>query len=228
MISFATLTYKRESILEEAIFSFLVQSCSDCEMVILNDNVDVEYVCDIPNVRIINHDSRFGSIGEKLKYCFYSCKNEYIYRLDDDDLLCEGAIGNLKESILKNPGYDIYRSQNAHFFSNNEYIKVSDNINNGNCYTKSYLNNIKQWDRSCDEDVFITFRNDAKIHTLQSKTMIYRWGMNTYHISGLGAGREHQDYFNIADNVGSSTTGVFRLSPHFKKDYYKEIGEIEQ
>lgn len=223
MISIATLTYKRESLLEEAVHSFLVQSCGDCEMVILNDNVDVEYVCDIPNVRIINHGSRFGSIAEKLKYCFDNCKNEHIYRLDDDDLLCDGAIGKLKESIVKNPGYDIYRSKDAYFFSNNEYITDSDNINNGNCYTRNYLNSIKQWDRSCDEDVFITFQNAAKIYTSQSKTMIYRWGMSTYHISSIGPGKQHQNYFNMADNSGSSTVGVFRLSPQFKKDYYKEI-----
>jgi len=225
MISVATLTYRRESILEEAVQSFLLQNCPDCEMVILNDHANVEYRSSYDNVRVINSNHRFPSIGQKLKYCFSNCKHNYIYRLDDDDLLCEGAIENLKEAITNNPGYDIYRSNRTHYFQNNNYKGLSDSINNGNCYTKDYVATIEDWNRSCDEDIHITYNHNAKIYNSPKQTMIYRWGMETYHISGIGAGKSHDEYFDIADSAGSKTSGDYKLKPHFKQDYYRMIKE---
>ena len=51
MISVLTLTYKRPILLEEAIQSFLEQNRADCEMVIINDNPEVDYVFNHPNVK---------------------------------------------------------------------------------------------------------------------------------------------------------------------------------
>lgn len=225
MISVATLTYRREHILEEAIQSFVLQDRPDCEMVVLNDCCDVKYETDIPNVRIINTESRFPSIGEKLRYCFSQCSNPFLYRLDDDDLLSEGGLSIMMDAIMTNPGYDVYRAKSAHFLSNNENLSVSDNINNGNCYSKGYIKTIRKWDYSCNEDVYITYRNNARIFQFEEKTMIYRWGMGTYHISGLGVDKEHKDYLEVADRLGSDTINNYRIEPHFKNDYYKKIRE---
>ncbi|MFN9113485.1 MAG: glycosyltransferase family 2 protein, partial [Bacteroidota bacterium] len=110
MISVLTLTYKRHHLLEEAIQSFLSQNVlKDSEMVIINDNPDVEYVFDHPMVKIINYKNRFKSISEKLKWGYRQCKYDYIYRLDDDDLLTPWALKNVQIDIEINPGYDIYR-----------------------------------------------------------------------------------------------------------------------
>ncbi len=96
MISVLTLTYKRHHILEEAIESFLRQDINyPKEMVIINDNKDAEYIFDHPDVRIINLKDRFTSISEKLKWGFNQCKYDYIYRLDDDDLII-----NFKELLV--------------------------------------------------------------------------------------------------------------------------------
>jgi len=76
MISVITMTYKRHKVLEEAIQSFLQQDFDDCEMVVLND-ADVSYQYDHPKVRIINHPTRFDSIGEKLEFGMKQCKGEH-------------------------------------------------------------------------------------------------------------------------------------------------------
>jgi len=39
---------------------------------------------------------------------------------------------------------------------------------------------------SWGEDSYMTFNTNAKIYTSNKINMIYRWGMNTLHISGLG------------------------------------------
>ena len=117
--------------LEEAIQSFLAQeNPPECEMVVINDNAEVDYVYNHPKVRIINHKERFPSIAAKLEWGYKQCKYDYIYRLDDDDLLAPWALNNAKIDIITNPGFDIYRSQGMYFFVNNKYQGENSNINN--------------------------------------------------------------------------------------------------
>lgn len=224
MISVLTLTYKRHHLLEEAIESFLNQSFFSLgEMVIINDNPEVDYIYDHPRVKIINHKERFSSISAKLQWGYKQCKYDYIYRLDDDDLLTPWAINNVKVDILTNPGFDIYRSEGMYFFVNNKFDKESSNINNGNVYTKAYLDRIVWPDISGNEDDKITFHQNAKIYESKLKhTMIYRWGMGTFHISGLGV-QSNQVILDHADKVLDNTKGEIILKPHFDNDYYGQI-----
>lgn len=193
------------------------------EMVIINDNPDVDYVYNHPRVRIINHKERFPSIAAKLEWGYKQCKYDYIYRLDDDDLLTPWAVNNARIDIQTNPGFDIYRSEGMYFFVHNKFEKESSNINNGNIYTKAYLDRIKFPDKSGNEDDDITFHHNAKIYESKLKhTMIYRWGMNTLHISGLGI-QPNQVILDHADRVLNNTKGEIVLKPHFDNDYYSQI-----
>jgi glycosyltransferase involved in cell wall biosynthesis len=224
MISVLTLTYKRHHLLEEAIESFLAQeNPPECEMVIINDNAEVDYVYDHPKVRIINHKERFPSISAKLQWGYQQCKGEYIYRLDDDDLLAPWALRNTQTDIDNNPGYDVYRSKGMYFFVHNIFERENSNINNGNVYTKEYLDRIKWPDTSIGEDADITFHKDGKIYESKLKnTMLYRWGMNTLHISGMGH-QPNQVILDQADKVLDNTTGTIELNPNFLNDYYGQI-----
>jgi glycosyltransferase involved in cell wall biosynthesis len=224
MISILTLTYKRHHLLEEAIQSFLAQeNPPECEMVVINDNAEVDYVYNHPKVRIINHKERFPSISAKLQWGYQQCKGEYIYRLDDDDLLAPWALQNVQADIESNPGYDVYRSKGMYFFVHNIFERQSSNINNGNVYSKAYFDRIKWPDTSIGEDADITFHKDGKIYESKLKnTMLYRWGMNTLHISGMG----HQPNDVIlaqADKVLDNTTGTIELKPKFLNNYYEQI-----
>lgn len=223
MISVLTLTYKRHHILNEAIQSFLLQNIKDCEMVVINDNAEVDYVFDHPNVKIINHKERFHSISAKIEWGYKQCKYKYIYRLDDDDLLSPWALENLKKDIEQNPGYEIYRSKGMYFFVNNKYERESSNTNNGNLYTKEYLDRIKFPNTSIGEDADITFHNNATIYESKLKhTMCYRWGMNTLHISGMGQSSNEKILLQ-ADKVLDNTKGTIILVPNFLNDYYKQL-----
>jgi glycosyltransferase involved in cell wall biosynthesis len=223
MISVLTITYKRHHLLEEAIESFLRQPCTDCEMVVVNDNPEMEYIYEHDRVKIINCKERFPSIASKLEWGYKQCKHDYIYRLDDDDLLAPWALENVKADILANPGFEIYRSSGMYFFVNNEFQKEDSNINNGNIYTKAYLDRIKFPDKSGDEDMYITFRNDATIYESSLKhTMLYRWGMATLHISGMGI-QPNEAVLAKADEMLDNTTGEIKLNPHFDENYYKQL-----
>ena len=78
MISVLTLTYKRHHLLEEAIQSFLLQENppEDCEIVVINDNADVDYLLNHPRVRIINHKERFANISDKIEWGYKQCKHD--------------------------------------------------------------------------------------------------------------------------------------------------------
>ncbi len=194
-------------------------------MVIINDNAEVDYKLDHPNVRIINHKERFSSISAKIEWGYKQCKYNYIYRLDDDDLLAPWALANTTKDILENPGYDIYRSDGMWFFQNNKYMGESSNVNNGNVYTKIFLDRIEFPATSFGEDATITHYSGGRIY--QSKlpyTMIYRWGMNTLHVSGLGE-MSSEDINEKADKILNNYTskGIVQLEPKFLNDYYTDI-----
>jgi hypothetical protein len=99
---------------------------------------------------------------------------------------------------------------------------MSSNINNGNIYTKSYLSRITWPHKSGDEDADITYGHHATIYTDIPATMIYRWGMNTLHISGLGK-QSNEVVLAKADEVLDNTTGIIQLKPHFDNDYYSQL-----
>jgi hypothetical protein len=110
-----------------------------------------------------------------------------------------------------------------YFFVNNKFEKESSNINNGNVYTKEYLNRIEWPTNSSGEDADITFGHKAKIYESKLKhTMIYRWGMNTFHISGMGI-QSNETILNQADKVLDNTKGEIVLKPHFDNNYYEQI-----
>jgi glycosyltransferase involved in cell wall biosynthesis len=128
MISVLTITYQRYTLLEEAIESFLKQS-EYFEMVVVNDSPKVEYVYDHSRVKIINCKERFPSIAAKLEWGYKQCTHNYIYRLDDDDLIGPEGLELMAKSIIENPGHEIYRSNAHYFFVDNNYQTTNDNIN---------------------------------------------------------------------------------------------------
>ena len=228
MISVLTLTYKRHHLLEEAIESFLKQQADDCEMVVINDNADVDYIFDHPQVKIINHKERFPSISAKIEWGYKQCKYDYIYRLDDDDLLSPFAMLNATQDIFENPEYEIYRSKGMYFFSENKFEGESSNVNNGNIYTRAYLDRITFPNTSIGEDSDITFNHNAIIYESKlDHTMIYRWGMNTLHVSGMGQ-QPNEIILAQADRVLNNTKGVIELHPKFLNDYYTTILNYEE
>jgi glycosyltransferase involved in cell wall biosynthesis len=226
MISVLTLTYQRHNLLEEAIQSFLLQNNEKSEMVIVNDSPDNFYTYDHPQIKIFNLKERFSSVSQKLKWGFEQCSFDFIYRLDDDDLLGPDGLQITEDFINKNPGFEIYRPKTNYFFVHNKFDKITGNVNNGNVYTKSYINRIKFPDKSFGEDFDITFKNNAKIYEDSGKpTMIYRWGMSTYHISGLGDVTTKEMYERV-DSITKNNKGKFTLNPNFGGDYYKMINYI--
>lgn len=223
-ISVLTLTYKRKELLEEAIMSFLMQDYANSEMVIVNDDPDVTYVFNHPKVVVINLKERFKTIAEKFEYAYRNCRGEFIYRLDDDDLLMPNALRKTSIDINLNPGFDIYRGNGLYFFSDNKFEKKCSNVNNGNVFSVSYLNRISFAPKNIGEDVDMVFNQGANIFNSKqgNPTMIYRWGMSTYHVSSMDESMGKTALEQIKENT-ENTPGITKLVPTFRSNYYQQI-----
>ena len=225
MISVLTLTYGRKQLLEESIHSFLLQNFDESEMVVINDEPNVVYKFNHPKVRVINLNQRFENISKKIEWGFKECKYDYVYRLDDDDLLSLNALKNVEKQINENPGYDIYRRSKHFYFVHNEFKDTNSSVNNGNVYSKDYLNRITFPDKNFGEDFDITFKFNGRVHeSSETPTMIYRWGMSTYHISGMDDIPIKRQY-EWADELKEKNDGVIDLDPKFNDNYYEQIKE---
>ncbi len=220
MLSVLTPTYKRRALLEEAIYSFLLQAEPETEMVIINDAPTVWYDFYHPKIRIYNLDERFSSLGKKLEYGFSECRYPYVYRLDDDDLLAPNALRRVLDVIRQQPGYDIYRHTQAYFIEQGVYRHIIDSINAGNVYAQAFLQRITIPDINFAEDRAMTFQSGGSLYEMTgTPTMCYRWKTGSYHVSGLGDVPAIVSYA-AADLRGDHEVGYVKLTPQFRQDYW--------
>jgi hypothetical protein len=121
------------------------------------------------------------------------------------------------------PNSDIYRCQKHYFFSNNQYQDYSDSVNNGNAYRSEWIKGINMVDKSIGEDNWLTFMTNGKIHTGNTGrySMIYRWGMGVYHISGMGD-KPNEEIYKRTDE-SNTETGIIYLEPKFREDYWSQL-----
>jgi hypothetical protein len=78
-------------------------------------------------------------------------------------------------------------------------------------------------DKSIGEDNWLTFHTNARIHTGNTGrySMIYRWGMGVYHISGMGD-RPNEEIYEITDK-SNKESGIIHLEPQFRNDYWGQL-----
>ena len=107
------------------------------------------------------------------------------------------------------------------FLETTKYHDRKSSVNNGNIYTKDYISRIEWIDKSFGEDIWLNSSHNGKIHEYPEMSMIYRWGMNTYHISKMG-NIEQEEMFKTVDSQ-IKESGVYMLQPKFISNYYEQI-----
>lgn len=86
IISCIMPTYGRPDYVNESVAMFLAQDYPHKELIILNDCLGQQFDGDFTEVRIINQQSRFTSLGEKRNACIRLAKGSVIAIWDDDDV----------------------------------------------------------------------------------------------------------------------------------------------
>src|SRR5687767_5015623 len=87
-ISCMCLTFGRPRfLLEESIFSFLVQDyAGEKQLLVLNDFDRQHIVFDHPDVTVVNYPERFATVGDKRNAAVALCRHDLIAVWDDDDI----------------------------------------------------------------------------------------------------------------------------------------------
>lgn len=242
MISWKVTTYGRVSTLEETLFSFLNQlDQTDSEMVIVNDYVMQTLIFDHPNVRIINLEEQFPTIGEKENFAVEQCKGDIIAVTDDDDIYLNNHTSNIKKYFV--PGTDIMHWKGAYYNEPNVSAIVGIG-NSGMVYSKN------AWEKFGKHPIMnaggdSTF--SGKIHKSgkvvnanppdSEVSAFYRWSVSgsdsngIYHQSGQGTDtpdrdsiiKRHGAHIENLRRQGKIPTGKITLKPHWKYNYQQML-----
>jgi len=106
-ISCICITMGRVDLLEESIECFLRQDYEGPkELLILNDFLDQWLVYDHPDVRIINTQAQFNSLGSKRNKAVEHCKHYWMTTWDDDDIHFPWRLSKMVEGLN---GYEWYQ-----------------------------------------------------------------------------------------------------------------------
>jgi len=103
-VSWACITHGREKYVPNIIRMFLAQDYKGRkEFVLLNDDPDINYVFDHPEVRIYNWDHRFRNIRIKHNACVSLCNGEVYMPVADDDEWEPHAMSRFIDAIGDDP-----------------------------------------------------------------------------------------------------------------------------
>lgn len=86
LVSCIMPTYGRPDYVAESLAMFLAQDYPNKELVICNDCAGQSFICDIANVRVINCEDRYPSLGDKRNAAMSHAEGELIAIWDDDDI----------------------------------------------------------------------------------------------------------------------------------------------
>jgi len=123
-ISVYILTFGRKEMVQEAIYSYILQNPDPkyTELVINNDEEQTQFyvnesIKEKYNIKILNKKNYIKN-GLKFKDKLLDTLNElqfdYFMRVDDDDLMMNDSLKMSRVYIHRNPDYDMYRCDRAH------------------------------------------------------------------------------------------------------------------
>lgn len=240
-ISCKCITYGRVKVLEESLESFLKQDYpSDrCEMVIVNDYPLQKLKFDHPQVRIVNLDYTFNTIGEKENYATELCKGDIICQWDDDDIALPNHLNNVAKYFKDD--VNILHWKTGVFYNTPNITQIGWIGNSGIVFRKSAWKAIGGHPiQNAGYDMTFVER----LHKYGGKLFVempreeaswfYMWGGRGYHMSGQGHDKpnmsnviqRHSVHIETLRNKGKIPTGDVTLVPNWKTDYQQLLKDF--
>lgn len=223
LVSCITPTYGRFHLLEEMYWCWLNQTYDHRELIIINDQPNLEILCDDPRVKVFNFNERFAGLGAKRNFAIEHTQDyaRYIIPFDDDDLMLPNHIETLVAGFTESPG--IHRTKNfRHYIARNNDF---DGVMEGNfpffgasCFEATKMKSIKFEEKYVmGEDVTWIDNHGITTHHISHPrpTFVYRQGMGIIHASGHHIdinNLEHQKqlYDRIAESIPIDSTMIQR------------------
>lgn len=217
-ITILTITFDRVLLLQECYESFKRLSYQNKIWLVVNDNPNNKWICEDNRVININLDKHFTSLSAKMNYAIKLIPTDHFIILEDDDLLLPGHVNHMLEYMEERSDYQIWKNKEGFYAVDNELKSYHSNVMNGCLVKKEGLQEL-DLNRVCsfDQDLFqkhkVYIGNKYRSH-------IYRWGMDTFHASGMGDGKEGQlsierhqrNIINSSQEKENKLTGMFTPS----------------
>lgn len=233
MISCKMITYGRVDMLEESLYSFLQQDYSSPkELIIVNDYPLQTLVFDHPEVKIVNLDKTFNTIGEKENFATELCNGDVICQWDDDDVALPNHLSNVAEQFTDD--VNILHWKTGVYYNEPNITEVGWIGNSGIVFRKS------AWKAVGGHPVENAGYDMTFVQTLhkhggmkiaempeEKASWFYMWAGRGYHMSGQGHDvpgkanviQRHSLHIENLRSVGKIPTGDVVLKPHWNKDY---------
>ena len=242
-ISCKCITYGRVGTLEESIESFLKQDypADKCELVIVNDYPLQTLKFDHPQVKIVNVNQTFTTIGAKENFATEMCNGEIICQWDDDDLAMPWHLKNVAEHLT--PDIDIIHWQTGVFYNGNKITDITWIGNSGIAFRKAAWEKIggHPIENAGSDMTFIeSLHKNGKRKFVKMNdgdaSWFYMWGGRSYHMSGQGHDvpgkpniiQRHSLHIDNLRRQGKIPTGDIELKPNWKRDYVKMLHDFIQ
>lgn len=222
---------KYQSLIEEAIGSFVIQDYPNKEMIVINDAPGQVLECDHPDVKIFNLNQRFATLGEKLNFGIDAAQGDIIACFDDDDI---SLPFRLVQSVLMLGDADYWNPQRTWYAPHDQYrtFQLIWDHSHGVCHNASVFRK-SAWEKvgryphqSGDQDAVLDqkLKINCTVAPPYPKDLppdhygyIYCWGRSNCHLSGVGA--ENHESFYKAWGEKPVEQGTFRLRPRQRYDY---------
>jgi len=236
-VSCFCMTYGRPAVLEEAIYSFLLQDYPGRkELIVLNDYAEQILTFDHPEVRVINLPVRFRTLGEKMNAAVALAAHDLLFPWDDDDIYLPHRLSFSVAKLEANKRY--FKARTAWFWNNGVLSGPVQNLfHPASCWSRrlfdagrGYVADGNGCDLLFEQQLKRTFPGFTAPTAVAPEEIyyIYRWGgTGTFHLSQFGELQVGQNvgYADVAAFVqqrasrGEIPLGHIPLQPGWKTDY---------
>lgn len=220
---------KLRHLLEESVECFLQQTYTNSELIILNDTLNQNLVCEHSRVRVLNVAERFATLSDKIQYMVDNSDADLFCRWDDDDISLPWRF----QLSLKNLGKKLEWRPDNYWYSERNIIKAETQkpgnthimgIWHRDALSLPQFNGVYPPKLSGGEDQLFNKLIGTNGEVLPKCKMfyIYRWGTGSHHLSGAIDSDKISCHVNW-DAIGKSPiqAGTFLVEPKWEKDYVK-------
>lgn len=238
LISCKCTTYARVDVLEESIYGFLQQEYKNKELIIVNDYPLQTLKFNHPQIKIINVDKPFPSIGDKDDFTVSQCQGDIIAVWDDDDIALPGHLENINKYFLQNT--DLLHWGRGGFYNFDKIDEICCIGNDGMVYSRRIWEKVGGFhhENAGYDTTFVERANSLGANVVtaypESPSWIYMWGGRSYHQSAMGT--DTPDKPNILERYsahieqlrlqGKIPTGQIELNPQWRVDYIQKLNNF--
>jgi len=217
-------TYGRRELLNEAVESFLRQDYDgEKELVILNDDPDVRYEFDHPEIVVINSPTRYDNLGQKFNALIDKCTGEYITPWADDDIRLPHTLTLLYNAVNGRRHASVNRYIYSVGLNDPKMHMMRGEVYGASITAKSLWSEVGGFPEtnSGEDQGFmkkIHKRGEFHLHRMRDDEVyfMYRWGTKSYHVSAFGTGKGWNE---AKRQVDKTEKGTFRIEPKWNMDY---------